>query len=86
MAVGTADVEGSLADHVVAGDILVHDLDLQEVVLACEGQDVFPDWLFASFLTSLSALLLSSQQEDTVGILNKRKLTMLEKSSVSWLN
>ena len=78
-------VDGSFSDSIISDGVFVHDLDFEDVIRSFEVEGLVPDWSFSGLILCFSRFLFFSKYEDTVGILRKVIVTILEKNSVSWV-
>ena len=77
------EIDGALADGVIGDGVLVHDLDLEDVIGGVEVEGLVPDGSFPCLVLDLGLLLLLAEGEDAVGVLGGGSGTILEKNSVS---
>ena len=65
------EIDGALADGVIGDGVLVHDLDLEDVVGGVELEGLVPDGSFPRLVFDLGLLLLLPEAEDAVGVLGR---------------
>lgn len=77
------EVDGGFSDKVVLSKVVIIDGDLHDGVFGVENEGVGPLWFFATALVGGGSFLFAADHADDVGILDKGRVTILPKKSVS---